>query len=67
MCTVSAGSPFEPIKFCKQYSRDKTNIGQLHKWVGDGGGGGGSVKLLPGLLLVLLPPKDYNTIIDVTL
>ena len=43
MCTVSSGSPFEPIKCCKQYSKDKINIGQLQKWVGDGGGGGSEI------------------------
>ena len=56
MCPLSSRSPFEPIKCCKQYSKDKINIGHIQKWVGDGGGG--SVKLSPGLLLAFLPPND---------
>ena len=55
MCTVSSGYPFEPIKCYKPYSKEKNNIGQLQKWVGDGGG---SLKSLLELLLELLPPKD---------
>ena len=39
MYKVSSGSPFEPIKYCKQYSKEKINIGQLQMWLAMKGGG----------------------------